>query len=110
MCRHNNGLENEQHEQVIRSGGKVNKDGVVPRFLSFNGEGVGSDEVGHTTLPWQWRQPSIQSLILAMKNNGNWNDHSLRMAMGVVDSKWLWKNGGGTNHKFEESPLQCDNN
>ncbi len=78
MCRQNNGLENEQHEQVIGSGGKVNKDGVVPRFLNFNGKGDGSDEVGHTTLPWQWKQPSIQSSILAMKNNGNWNDHSLR--------------------------------
>jgi hypothetical protein len=51
LCRQNNGLENEQHEQVIGSGGKVNKDGVVPRFLNFNGEGDGSDEVGHTTLP-----------------------------------------------------------
>jgi hypothetical protein len=51
LCRQNNGLENEQHEQVIRSGGKVNKDGAVRRFISFNEEGVGSDEVGHTTLP-----------------------------------------------------------
>jgi hypothetical protein len=68
---------------------KVNKDGAVPRFLSFNGEGVGSDEVGHTTLPWQGGQPSIQLSILAMKKNGNWNDHSLRMAMGDC---WL-KNG-----------------
>lgn len=49
-----------------------------------------------------------------MKKNGNWNDHSLRMAMGVVDSKMVMKaicnELGGTNHKFEESPLQCDNN
>lgn len=95
MCRQNNGLENEQHEQVIGSGGKVNKDGVVPRFLNFNGEGDGSDEVGHTTLPWQWRQPSIQSSILAMKNNGNWNDYSLRMGMGVFYSKNGYEGIGG---------------
>lgn len=76
---------------MIRSGGKINKDGVVPRFLNFNGEGVGSDDVGHTTLPWQWKQPSIQFSIFAMKKNGNWNDHSLRMVMGVVDSKMAMK-------------------
>lgn len=91
MCRQDNGLENQQHEQVIGSGGVVNKDGVVPRFLSFNGEGVGSDEVGHTTLPWQWGRPSIQFAILVMKKNGNWNNHSLRMVMGVVDSKMAMK-------------------
>ncbi len=45
-----------------------------------------------------------------MKNNGNWNDHSLRMGMGVVDSKMAMKELWGTNQKFEESPLQCDNN
>jgi hypothetical protein len=30
--------------------------------------------------------------------------------LGVVDSKMAMNEWGGTNQKFEESPLQCDNN